>query len=288
MTSPPSLALVTPSYAPDFERCRLLCQSRGRCWPDSVHHYVVVDSRDLPRFRSLANPTTEILAVEDILPWWIRRLPGASQGWVSFKTWPIRNWILQQLVKLAIAPRISQEVLVFVDSDVAFIRPVDPGRLVQGDRIRLYRNPEAIPRSWENFHRWYQSAARLLGLAPVSYPAPNFIGDLIVWRRDRVLQLHQHLESRFSRSWLEVLGNTWHWSEYILYGLFIEQVLGEQSGHYYDDVCPGLQYFSTEPMNDNQLNRFFAGIEESHIMVMISAKANIDPKRYGYLLNQGI
>jgi hypothetical protein len=41
-------------------------------------------------------------------------------------------------------------------------------------------------------------------------------------------------------------------------------------------------------MNDNQLNRFFAGIEESHIMVMISAKANIDPKRYGYLLNQGI
>jgi hypothetical protein len=279
-----SFGLVTPSYVQDFERCQLLCKTRRKFWPESVKHYIIVDARDVSLFRVLGDSSTEILAVEDILPWWIKRLPFFQQGWISFKGLPIRNWILQQLVKLSIATVLEEDILGFVDSDVVFIRAFDPSGFVQEQRVRLYRNPDSIPGEWKNFSRWYQTTSRLLGIPPVVYPAPNFIGDLITWRRSLVLKLHDYLEMRFHRYWLETLANTLHWSEYILYGMFIEHVLKQEAGHYYDPVCPGLQYFSTQPMSDFELKAFMDKVEPEQIMIMISAKAGIEPKRYEHLL----
>ncbi|MBU6228310.1 MAG: hypothetical protein KGQ93_01280 [Cyanobacteria bacterium REEB459] len=279
-----SFGLVTPSYGQDFQRCQLLCKTRKKFWPESVKHYIIVDARDASLFRDLGDSSTEILIVEDILPWWIKRLPLSQQGWINFKGLPIRNWILQQLVKLSIATVIEEDIFGFVDSDVAFIRPFDPSGFVQEQRVRLYRNPASIPAEWKNFSRWYHSSARLLGIPPVIYPAPNFIGDLITWRRDLVLKLHDYLEMRFHCHWLETLANTLHWSEYILYGMFIEHVLKPEAGHYYDPVCPGLQYFSTQPMSDFELKAFIDKVEPEQIMIMISAKARIEPQRYEHLL----
>ena len=136
-----SFGLVTPSYFQDFERCQLLCKTRKKFWPESVKHYIIVDARDISLFKVLGDSSTEILAVEDILPWWIKRLPLFQQGWISFKGLPIRNWILQQLVKLSIATVLEEDILGFVDSDVAFIRAFDPSSFVQEERVRLYRNP---------------------------------------------------------------------------------------------------------------------------------------------------
>jgi hypothetical protein len=95
--------IVTPSYAPDFERCRLLCKSIEQFVTPPVDHYVIVERRDLRLFRQLQGSRTEILPVQSILPWWIRRLPGARRWWLSMKTPPIRNWICQQLIKIAAA-----------------------------------------------------------------------------------------------------------------------------------------------------------------------------------------
>jgi len=95
-------ALITPSYAPDFERCRLLCQSVEKFISPSVPHYIIVEQRDLPLFRQIQSSHTEIITVESVLPWWLKRLPLVKNGWLSFKTFPIRNWITQQLVKISV------------------------------------------------------------------------------------------------------------------------------------------------------------------------------------------
>ncbi|MGF1567824.1 MAG: DUF6492 family protein [Nodosilinea sp.] len=279
-----TFGLITPSYAPDFERCKLLCETREQFLPSSVMHYIVVDKRDVSLFKALSNRRTEILTVEDILPWWIQRIPFANQGWISLKTLPIRNWILQQLVKLSMAQVISEDVLGFVDSDVAFVRPFDPQNFVRMNQVRFYREPNSIPPQWSNFQKWYRTASNLLNTPQVSYPAPNFIGDLITWRRDVVLKLHSHIEAQSGRSWLETLAGTLHWSEYILYGMFVEYVLKDTSGHYYDEKYPGLQYFSTEDMSTQDILEFLAGIEPHHVTVMISAKAKIPVERYKGLL----
>ena len=66
--------------------------------------------------------------------------------------------------------------------------------------------------------------------------------------------------------------------------MFVEHVLKQEAGHYYDPVCPGLQYFSTQPMSDFELKTFIEKVEPEQIMIMISAKAGIEPKRYEHLL----
>ncbi len=137
-----SLALATLSYGPDYQRCQLLVESIGQLSQTPVRHYIIVDRRDYSQFKSLANPSTEILTVESLLPPWIRRVPLVNRAWLSCKTPPIRNWVLQQLVKLSFARSAPAATTVFVDSDVAFVRPFDLTPWARPDQTRLFRVPE--------------------------------------------------------------------------------------------------------------------------------------------------
>ncbi len=137
-------AIITPSYFPDLDRCRLLCESIQTFVKPPYKHYLIVDRRDFARFTPLAGPETEVLTVEDVVPLRLRRLPLSNKIWLSFKTIPIRNWFLQQLVKLEIARSVSEENIVFVDSDVVFVRPFDLQSLLRNEKLRLYRNKKAM------------------------------------------------------------------------------------------------------------------------------------------------
>ena len=46
-------AIVTASYAPDFERCRLLCETIDRFVTGAPRHYILVEQRDVALFRQL-------------------------------------------------------------------------------------------------------------------------------------------------------------------------------------------------------------------------------------------
>ena len=101
----PSVAFVTVSYGPDRDRCALLSRSLDALAP-SVAHWIVVDSADRDRFASLAKARRTVITTEDILPVWLRRLNLRKVGlrsnlWARGK--PIRGWLVQQLVKLAVA-----------------------------------------------------------------------------------------------------------------------------------------------------------------------------------------
>ena len=41
----PTAAIVTASYAPDFERCRLLCETIDRHVTGVSHHYILVEQQ---------------------------------------------------------------------------------------------------------------------------------------------------------------------------------------------------------------------------------------------------
>ncbi|TGR93421.1 hypothetical protein EN852_038880, partial [Mesorhizobium sp. M2E.F.Ca.ET.209.01.1.1] len=49
----PLAAIVTASYAPDFERCRLLCETIDRHVAGMAHHYILTEHRDVALFRQL-------------------------------------------------------------------------------------------------------------------------------------------------------------------------------------------------------------------------------------------
>ena len=50
-----SIALVTPSYKPDFERCKLLTESVECCLQGDVTHYLVIDRKDFHLFKQLTS-----------------------------------------------------------------------------------------------------------------------------------------------------------------------------------------------------------------------------------------
>jgi hypothetical protein len=284
-----SFGLITPSYAPDFQRCQLLAWTVQEFVKPPFQHYIVVDRCDYHRFKSLANARTQIITVESVLPWWIKREPIFRKVWLSLKTPPLRNWILQQITKIAIAQQLTEDVGIFIDSDVAFVRPFCLERLTKDNQVRLFRNitQNAIQR---DMHRkWHESATQLLGINAIDpnmpdYNVPDYIGNLITWKRHNVQLLCEHLEQQSGKSWMETLGKTWHLSEYVLYGLFVEQVLGERSGHYIASHNFCHDYWLPEKLDDHALQHWIETVMPEQVAVMISAKAGITVDRYEPML----
>ncbi|MGL5939680.1 MAG: DUF6492 family protein [Waterburya sp.] len=281
-----SFAIITPSYAPDFLRCKLLCETIEQYSLSPVKHYIIIDQKDWKLFQTLQKPNLEIITVESVLPWWIKKVNLFKNGWISFKTLPLRNWIIQQIVKLSIAKHMTEDVLIFVDSDVAFVRPFDVQRFIQNDQIRLYSQPNEIKPETQPLAKWHEVSNKLLGLPPVSYPTANHLGNFITWRRENVLKLHQYLEKIHGKNWVEVIANSWDLSEYILYGTFVELILKEESKHYYDSQMVCHDYWQTTPMSELEIKNFFLNLPDEYFAVMISAKSGTPVHSYSsYVLS---
>lgn len=285
------LCLITPSYKADFGRCRLLARSVDCFVEESIHHYIVVDSQDLSLFQQLKSPNRTIITVESILPWWIQKIPIIKNGWFSFKTLPIRNWLVQQIVKLEIANHLREDVLVFVDSDVFFVNPFDRRLFIHNNLVRLQRvsfEPSSVPQLKTRIN-WCNSATYLLGLPPFKKfnqenPFVAYVGNLVTWRRDNVLLLHQHIERVTQKYWLEAIANNWNFSEYMLYGIFVERILKERSGHYWDSQPLSHEYWGTTPLMKEQLQQFWQNMHPQCIAVMISAKSQTPIDIYASLI----
>ncbi|PSB09292.1 hypothetical protein C7B76_25505 [filamentous cyanobacterium CCP2] len=280
-----TFAFITPSYAPDFQRCKLLCWSIQKFVTFPVKHYIVVDQKDLALFQELANSYTKILTKEEILPAWIKRIPFFDKKniWLNLRGYKsgnflLRGWLVQQIVKLAAAQYVEEEVLVFVDSDVAFIEPFDVHTLVSQDKVRLFRVEHYLNENDKLSDKWKECAKHLLNLPSENYYYDNYVNQIITWRRNTLLRMYQRIEQNFQKDWLETISEMKHLSEYILYGIFASYVSREHSGHYDDHlqkIC--WCYWEEVPMTPEALKAFFQDAQSSgHKAVMISAKSGID------------
>jgi hypothetical protein len=79
---------------------------------------------------------------------------------------------------------------------------------------------------------------------------------------------------------LETVAGSWHFLEYILYGIFIDGILKEKGQHYYDSQKICHEYWKDTSMSDAELEKFLAEIPPDNIAMMISAKAGMSVERY--------
>ncbi|MBT4520814.1 MAG: hypothetical protein HOC23_12485 [Halieaceae bacterium] len=246
------LALIICSYRPDFERCARLCASMDAFVGPEAIQFVVVPDRDRQIFAPLESGNRTIVSVQDVLPARFVHLPLLKKWWLDNALWPTRGWMMQQVTKLCADAVTDCENILFVDSDIEFIRKLQPSRFVRENALRLHRKPMEKN---DGIHlRWHHGAADLLGLAP-RYFGSDYIGPLATWRRSNLIQLKRHIEKQQQRPWHEAVGRRVTVSEYTLYGVFVEHVLGvEASGHFQDstDLChclwseDGTEKFLTE------------------------------------------
>lgn len=268
-----SYALVTPSFRLDLDRCELLVESVARHAAPGLRHYLVVDRRDLPLFAHLRSSRTELLVVEDIIPRWLVRIPGVRRFWMSFRTPPVRNWILQQMVKLSIPSVVPEDVLLYTDSDTFFIAPYDPAGFERDGRVPLF--VETGMRGVLDYNdRWHGAAAKLIGLPVETGYDTSYVGNVICWRSQNARRLQERIAEITGRRWQRAIATQMAFSEYTLYGLYCTALLGEAySGHWHDGVIRTLNHWKPVPLDVQGLEALKAKRQPQHHSAMISAKS---------------
>lgn len=241
--NPQAVTLLTLSFAGDFQCCRLLCETADLFAPTDATHLLAVPAADMVLFRPLASRRRTLVAQEELLPSWLHKLPLPGPEWrrrlrlprrnvyMSLRCRPVRGWIAQQIMKLNAAAAAPTEMVLHLDSDCAFIRPLPVEALSREGSLRLARFPG---RDDDAMHvPWHHAASMLLGLPNSGYHGSDYIDQFVTWRRANVRGLMERIGSVTGRDPAEALAQTRNFSEYIIYGVYCEHLLGlDRAGHH--------------------------------------------------------
>jgi uncharacterized protein DUF6492 len=269
----------------------LLSRSLEACAP-TVEHWIIVDRGDLPLFRSLQNNRTNVVAKEEVLPLWVRRIDTLRIGlrstvWLQARGIPIRGWLLQQLIKLAVAEELTADVLVHADSDVVLVRPFSISSVVDGNgQVRLYELPDAIDERLPDHVLWHRSAEKLLGIDQAELPTANFISSLVPWKRENAVALLEHIQRNTGRHWLPALAATWDVSEYTLYGRFVRDVLGESACQFVSSTPLCHDYYKRVPLAAPELQALLDRVGREEVALSLTSKAGMKPEDYVEVLER--
>jgi hypothetical protein len=270
-----SLAILTPSIAADYERCVDLNRSVLEHSDSSVEHHIVVPARDQVLFSQLRGRRTHIRAESEFLPRSFVRVPRTKYTVnVRHPYPPVRGWILQQIVKLAAAAEIPADVVVMADSDITFCRPLLAETFVRDGVVRLYGLPDGVHEGMPRYVLWHNVARTLLGLpATAEAPLPDYVSSMLAWDPALVRAMLARITEVTGRPWANAIGGQLRFSEWTLYGVFVDEVLGAPANSFASDDPLCHTYWPEEPLDAAGLDAFLAGIAPDDVAVMISAKS---------------
>lgn len=276
--APKGLAVMTPSYLPDLPLFTDLHASVVRWFPKDTVHVAIVPTRDRVAFESLSSPQCRVLTVPEVLPGGFHGVPGANM-WLSRRApWPpVRGWIVQQLAKFGIADHIEADALIFADSDVVFVRPVNLDTFTDNGAVRFYRVAGTLHDSLPRHMIWTREAGRMLGLPVGEPPYDDYIFSPIAWDRRLVLATRRRIEEVTNRDWAVEMGRRLHLSECMLYGMFVNYVARSEHPAETCDMHSHT-YWDEIPLDEEGLRTFVGGLRDSDIAIMLSAKSRTSPE----------
>ena len=268
----PAPCLVTPSYGPDLARCALLVRSVEAMMP-GTRHYLIIDRHELGAFAHLASSTVQIIESESLLPTRFRRMPFGPPIWFSFGGALTRGWIVQQMLKIAAATQLGEDVTVYCDSDVVFTRPFSLNHLFIGDRLPLLDLDLNMGKNAE----WTATACRLLGYAEARCTVRGHIGNLIPWRASVARQMTDAIEAATGRRWDRAIAAQRTFSEYVLYGCFVRNFVGyDAAGHVPSDSSVVGYSWGKDIARSDVLAAVFDGMKPHEVGVMLHSKSRPD------------
>ncbi len=272
------LAIITPSYAADHQRCLLLCDSLDRMATGDFRHYILVADHDQALFAPLESPRRHVIPDSILLPNWLRPMVRPFSGnrriwWSAMPpVWPMSGWHVQQLRKMLIARHIDEDVMVMADSDSVFVRPFDVDAFVRDGLVRLYARQNGITRdpAYAKHAFWVGHAASVLGLPAPALPATDYINNLVSWRRDHALAMLKHIEQSSGRDLAATLGRARTFSEYQIYGAYVDGFTGG-NGHFADPEPLSLTYWSGEALTEESLRIFVDRLSLQQIAICVQS-----------------
>lgn len=283
-----STAVITASYAPDLERCRLLCETMDRFVTGVGTHYLLVEHRDVALFRQFESAHRVVIDERDLLPSWLRPYWDPTSRfrrriWLSLKTPPLRGWHVQQLRRIAIAAHTQEDVHVFCDSDVAFVKPFDIAAFQRNGKVRLFRRDHEMRKLASEQHQvWHRNAAKVLGIANPQSPH-DYISTLIAWRSATVRAMCERVEQVTGRPWVEGIAGDRRFSECTLYGRYVDEVTGGADHFHGSEEFCRVQW-SGEPLSDAELTTFIGSLAPEQVAIGMQSFIGTDLSRMRRLL----
>jgi hypothetical protein len=269
-------AIVTPTFLPDLARCELLAESLDRMVPQ-VPHYLIVDRRDRLKFVHLQRGRRLLIESEELLGSWIFRAPGRKGYWLSMKALPVRGWIIQQILKIAAIDLISERTLIFCDSDTAFFRSFGMESLLVNGKIGLLD----VEFNNETTRRWSNTARALLGQSLSGGNYRGHVGNMICWNRETIGAMRQQIELVSGMSWQVTLARTISFSEYMIYGVFVREVVGYEATDHAPSTVPLVKpSWGVALATESVLEKFFSDFDPRTVAVMIHSKDQVEPSQY--------
>lgn len=270
-----TLAVVTPSFRGDLALFHDLHLSVLAHTPGDTVHHVVVPRQDLPLFRAYAGPRCVLHTPNDLLPRRFRQVPRWPGQLDVLRPWhPVRGWIVQQLVKLAVTELLDVDVALQVDSDVALVRPADASTFSEDGRPALYRLEGGVHEGMGQHVRWHAEARRLLDLPPAPVPLHDYIAAFVPWQPDAVRALLGQVRAVSGRDWTVALASCWHVSEHLLYGVFVDEVLDPGRQRFArTDRSRCLSWWEEQPLDAQRAQDLLARVSPDDVAVMVSAKS---------------
>lgn len=282
-------SVVTISYRGDLELARDLCASVDEFLDERIEHVLVVPRADEHLFASLRSDRRRVVVVEDVLPADYRRIPLPQQIRMGRyrrrlrETWwtprgVVRGWIIQQIVKLSAPSYTAGPTVAFADSDVVLVAPLPLERLADYRGTRFYAVPGATSDSAMHA-RWHRTAQRLLGIGETGYSGSDYIGNLITWRTDDITALQEWIARVTRKRWDKAIVGRRAFSEYILYGVFLDHVLGGASDRSTSEdlVHAGWFYDLSTPRG---VDAFVEGVSGAPVGVAIQSTESLSlPER---------
>jgi hypothetical protein len=277
-----SISLVTPTYWRDRDFCALLCESVDRHLTSYVKHYLIVADDELRLFKQFNGTRRVVVPTSHVLPSWLKPLPRfvrKNRGyWWSLRTAPISDWHVERILKIAAGSGFPEERCCILDTDVVFFRRFDLSPLQRPKPTPLFMNAcdvtvDARPRA-----SWVRSTHRLLGLAEPQFPAPDFIGDIITWDRTTVRAMVERIESVTGMEWTEALCRVRDFSEYMLYGFFVQNSHRHRADHSATTRKQCLRCGSPEPLDRPALERLLGDAHDDHVALSAASFSSTSPE----------
>jgi len=274
-------AFVTPSYIGDLERCKLLCRSMDRFLTGPWHHYIIVDRPHFEAFKHLTGSRRSVWLTEETAPSGMRRLfnlpfVGGRSVWWSKDTGLSIGWHLQQMIKIGIAEKLSEDGLAYCDSDMFFLRPFDVSQLEQQGRIRLYRTSNRLGLDKIANPKYVNACLDILKLQPSTSGHYSYVDNFVTWHRPTVLELCRHLAALNGGKWHRVLRNRLQFSEYALYGMFVDDVQKTNPNIWpiFQHLC--ITHWTRSVMNPQEVEAFCTNLAPGVVSVGVQSFAGVD------------
>ncbi|HLZ02385.1 MAG TPA: DUF6492 family protein [Bradyrhizobium sp.] len=271
-----SVALLTPSHAKDLERFALLCESIDACLTGYTRHYVIVNDDDVPLFAKFCSEKRVVIPVSRYLPNWLWAVPASllrsrRRIWLSLLSRPVHGWHVQQIAKIAGVLAVPEERVCIIDSDNVFFRKFDIGRYAGAEKSPLYVDRNAI-RADAPFHSiWLRNCDALLGLSEPSFPADDFVGNVLVWDKATVRAMTKAIRSATGKSWELALCRKRPFSEYLLYGRFVATSPTHLAAHQIVERSLALAHWDESRLDQSSIEAMIHGASTEQVALCIQS-----------------